>query len=110
MDPRNTTPDTAAEAGRAAQICYAWWMFDNHTFRKIKLDSQWWVKALECFDSDPHGCFFVRNAAEKEIFSAHGHGHSKRVDFIAEILKFDPHNATAQASADTNQPKRNEPR
>ena len=80
-------------------------MFDNHTFRKIELDSEWRVKALELFDSDPHGCFFVRDAADKEIFSVHGHGHSKRVDFIAGILKFDPHNGHVLPLAGENERK-----
>jgi hypothetical protein len=66
-----------------------WYMFDNHTFMKIKFDGDWKDQVMKCWERDPWGTFFVR-VDDKEVFNAAGHGREKRDEFVSKLDEYRP--------------------
>jgi hypothetical protein len=82
----------------------AWWMYDNHTFRKIDLTGDWRGDTLACFETDPYGSFFVRDTNDRTIFHLPGHGRGKREEFIAGLAAWSPQDAPAMPTASDERP------
>jgi hypothetical protein len=61
-----------------------------YTFKKIDLKGNWFSEVMDCFDSDPCGCFFVRTHRDNECFSLHGHGRAKRDEFWNKLREWSP--------------------
>ena len=74
----------------------AWWMYDNHTFRRLDLTGDWRGDTLACFETDPHGSFFVRDTNDRTIFHLPGRGRGRREEFIAALAAWSPQDAKDQ--------------
>ena len=63
-----------------------WWMFDNHTFKRLSDDpSLAAAEAEECFEIDPWGSLFSRDAADRIVAMIHGHGRERVAEFSAAL-------------------------
>ncbi len=98
-----------APACDPAEICSAWWMYDNHTFQPVDVTApNWRGYVMACYDIDGFGSFFVRESPNgKTIFSLHGNGNGskERDTFAAALAAWTPPHDQSLATAGARLPK-----